>query len=299
MGTVVTDIKLTQRLEEDMHEALKEFETIDNYQEKTVEGEIIRSFKKGAYRKIYMKDCGNTKVTVLSLPRHYFAHLPKYRLILHLSQFKNLHMVWLLLVTLFKEELAKFIFFVAKIVRLDVWWDTDNSYKACLRVFNRKKIGATTEWKASKQNRKGTYFGSMQSLSYYYVYQKKTKYINGVNVTRIEKRYSGAACPISNLSEYHKLSSVGVFDDLDVYIPKIKFQVIYEKEKSKLNPNIVHFLKEYLEDGLQCARKQVSRDKSYKDVWSFFTLNCDLVSLTPSYNKSLKNFTSAKEVIWT
>lgn len=299
MGTIVTDIKLTQRLEDDMINALKDFEAIDNYQEKTVEGEVIRAFKKGAYKKIYMKEYKNTKITVLTMPRHYFTQLPKFRLIMHLSHFKNLLMVWLLLVEVFKEELARYIYYAAKIVRLDVWYDTVNSYKACLRVFYRKKIGATTEWKASKQNRKGTYFGSMQSLSYYYVYQKRKKFIDGDTLTRIEKRYSGSACPINHISEYHILSKAGVFDDLDVYVPKRKFQTVLNDEKSELSPNVIHFLKEYLEDGLQCARKEVSRCKSFEKIWTFFTSNCDLVSLTPYYNASLRKFVTSKEVVWT
>ena len=299
MGTVVTDLRLDNKLENIMWDALKDFDQIDNYKEKTIEGEIVRELKKGAFAEIYMKKVYNKKITVLASPKFYYRQLPKFRLILHLSQFRNLHMVWLLLVELFKEELASYIYCVAVIVRLDAWYDSKNGYKACLRAFYRKKIGATEEFKAGTGNRKGTYMGSKQSPTYYYVYQKMKKLFDGFDITRIEKRYKNKACPIKHLSEYPKLLKITVFDDLMIFIPKVNFKRTLANKKSTLSPKVVLFLKEYFDDGLQCARKEFSRDKAFlTEIWLYFISNCDLVSLNPYYHARLDMFVTSKEIVW-
>ena len=299
MGTISLDLRLNNDLTNKMQNSLRDFERYDNYMEKSVEGEKVREQKRGAYDLVFMKKVENTTVTVLASPKLYFTQLPRYRIILHLSQFPNLYMVWVLLVDLFKEELARFIYFVATVSRLDVWYDTKNSYKACLRAFYKKGIAATEEYKASKGNKKGTYFGSKKSLIYYFVYQKMKKVVNGINVTRIEKRYKNKACPIKHLSEYDKLLEIKVFNDLAIYAPKISFQKTLDQEKLTLDQKVVLFLTEYLDDGLQCARKEVSRCKSFNSiVWPFFTSNCDLVSLNDNYHARLKKFVTSTEVAW-
>lgn len=300
MGTAIVGFNPNAITEFTMNEILNStFENVSGFQDTTKEGEIVRSEKKGSYDEIYIKEHRNSTITVLRKPKYYFKQLKKYKIILHFSHFKNLNSVKAFLVEVFNTEIADLIFNDAVLTRLDLWFDTRNEYKTIMQAVLKRKIRRTEEFKAGAGNKKGTYLGSMKSLVYYCIYQKRKKFTDGEDVTRIEKRYLNKACPIKHISEYHKLLKIDVFKDLEIYVRKVNLVNLVKNKGLTLNPHIKHFVNELYEDGLQCARKEVSRCKSFNDdIWPFFTKRCKRVSLTSLYHKRLNKFISEQEVLW-
>lgn len=123
-------------------------------------------------------------IFIFSEPCPFFYALGDYRIIWHQSQWKNQEEVVLAFVDIFGFEDASSIFFKGKLIRLDVWLDTELTYEEAKASIYRPKVSVKEEYRSGSRT---TYLGAKGNKRAV-IYEKPKEKVRGRSDVRRKKR---------------------------------------------------------------------------------------------------------------